>query len=152
MQVFLHHRLDKDTSGVLLFSKSKMANGPLTEMFREHRFQKRYWALTKAKTEIPDRWTIENHLTSRKDSSKIMKMFETESGGDFAETHFKLMGSNEHAAWIEAKPITGRTHQIRVHCAHSGIPILGDTLYDGTDTRVPRLMLHAKSLEFNHPV
>lgn len=151
-QIFLHHRLDKDTSGVILLSKSKKANGPLTEMFRQHHFKKIYWALTKAETELPESWEIKNHLVARRKDSKSLKMFRTESGGDFAHTLFKQLTKSQEAYLIEAQPLTGRTHQIRVHLLHSKAPILGDSLYGGKDSRVPRLMLHARTLSFPHPI
>lgn len=150
--VFLHHRLDRDTSGVLLFSKNKAANIPLTEMFREHLFQKTYWALTKPSKKIKPHWTIENHLVVKRLSSKSSKMVATDSGGDYAKTEFKLLKTNLEAALVEAIPITGRMHQIRVHCLQSQIPILGDSIYEGANPKVPRLMLHAKSLSFPHPI
>lgn len=155
-QIYLHHRLDRDTSGVILLSKSKIANGPLTDMFREHKFRKIYWALNQAQssTQAPlkDIWEIQNHLVARRKDGKSVKMFRTESGGDFAHTKFRKILSNPEACLIEAEPLTGRTHQIRVHSLHSGRSILGDSLYGGKDTRVPRLMLHAKILAFPHPI
>ncbi len=151
-QVFLHHRLDKDTSGIILFSKSKQANSPLTEMFRNHSFNKIYFCLAKAKEFSAGDWSIENHLVARRKSGASVKMFRTDSGGDFAKTDFHLIQSNSEANFVEARPLTGRTHQIRVHMLHSGSPILGDSLYGGKDVRVPRLMLHAARLEFKHPI
>lgn len=150
--VFLHHRLDVDTSGVLLFSKNKDINGELTNMFREHRFEKIYWALTKTHPDLKKSWVIENHLMVKRLNSKSSKMVKTQSGGEFSKTEFLRLKTNTEASLIECKPITGRMHQIRVHCLLSHIPILGDTLYEGADPKVPRLMLHAKSLEFTHPI
>lgn len=151
-QIYLHHRLDRDTSGVILLSKSKKANGPLTDMFREHKFRKIYWALTQAQSQMSDSWEIQNHLVARRKDGKSVKMFRTESGGDFAHTKFKKLKCNAEACLIEAEPLTGRTHQIRVHSLHSQSSILGDSLYGGKDVRVPRLMLHAKVLAFPHPI
>lgn len=149
--VYLHHRLDRDTSGVILLSKSKKANAPLTEMFRTHGFEKIYWALTKPLKRETD-WEIQNHLVARRKDKGSVKMFRTESGGDFAHTLFRVLARGEEAALVEAQPLTGRTHQIRVHLLHSEASILGDSMYGGKDSRVPRLMLHAKSLQFEHPV
>jgi RluA family pseudouridine synthase len=152
--VYLHHRLDRDTSGVILLSKSKKANAPLTEMFRNHQFEKVYWALAKPSKELAEKaeWEIQNHLIARRKDARSLKMFRTESGGDFAHTLFKQLSISPEAALIEAKPLTGRTHQIRVHLLHSNAPILGDSMYGGKDPRVPRLMLHAKTLAFVHPI
>ncbi len=150
--IYLHHRLDRDTSGVILLSKSKRANGPLTEMFRTHQFEKIYWALCKPENPLPETWEIQNHLVARRKNAKSVKMFRTESGGDFAHTLFRTLNSSAEATLVEAKPLTGRTHQIRVHLLHSKASILGDSLYGGKDTRVPRLMLHAHQLNFPHPI
>jgi 23S rRNA pseudouridine955/2504/2580 synthase len=150
--IFLHHRLDRDTSGVILFSKHKKANAPLTEMFRSHKFTKIYWALTKATPQMKDQWEIQNHLIARRKDGHSVKMFRTESGGDFAHTIFRKLSTSAEACFVEAQPLTGRTHQIRVHLLHSEASILGDSQYGGKDIRVPRLMLHAQSLAFPHPV
>lgn len=150
--IFLHHRLDRDTSGVILFSKSKRANSPLTEMFKSHAFKKTYYCLAKASEKSQKMWTIENHLVARRKNGSSVKMFRTESGGDFAKTEFKLIAQNSQASFVQASPLTGRTHQIRVHMLHSGMPILGDSLYGGKSPQVPRLMLHAGELAFLHPI
>lgn len=157
-QVYLHHRLDKDTSGVLLLAIHPAINKHLTDMFREHKFTKTYWALTSPSEKIKtDSWEIKNHLIGRRQSPKLVKMFATQSGGDVAHTLFKRLENHPKAWLIEAKPLTGRTHQIRVHLQQSGTPIFGDWLYgskklepEGMPT--PRLMLHAQSLEFYHPL
>lgn len=166
-QVYLHHRLDKDTSGVLLLAIHPAVNKNLTEMFREHQFEKTYWAVTsKVSTVGPsgqaalaasDRWEIQNHLVGRRQSQKLVKMFATDSGGDFAHTLFSQIEDHQKARLIEAKPLTGRTHQIRVHLQNSGSPILGDWLYGSKKWEpeglpAPRLMLHARSLAFTHPM
>lgn len=148
---FLHHRLDKDTSGVFLVATHPRVNKALTEMFRNHEFQKTYNAFTKPGKDVQPQWEVQNHLVSRRQNAKSVKVFRTESGGDFAQTQFRVLDSRPLAHWIEAKPLTGRTHQIRVHCLNSGVPILGDWLYGGKDPLVPRLMLHASKLEFKHP-
>ncbi len=158
-EIFLHHRLDKDTTGVVLFSKRKSINGALTEMFRQHQFTKTYCALAKNNSaedksfseKIKNGWSIENHIIARRKNGSSVKMFRTESGGDHALTDFKILAQSPEALWIQAQPQTGRTHQIRVHLLHSGHPILGDSLYGGKDSRVPRMMLHAQQLSFAHP-
>ncbi len=150
--IYLHHRLDRDTSGVILLSKNKKANGPLTDMFREHKFTKIYWAISKPQPKNPETWEIQNHIIARRKDGRSVKMFRTESGGDFAHTLFRKLAHSAEADLIEARPLTGRTHQIRVHLLHSDASILGDSQYGGKDSRVPRLMLHAKELRFPHPI
>lgn len=153
--LYLHHRLDKDTSGVMVFSKSKRANPGLTDLFREHALTKTYWALTKPQSLHPKDacWTLENHLAPvRGPNKQLMRMVVVKSGGWKAITHFKTLEQTKYADWIEAKPQTGRTHQVRVHLAGQKFPIWGDPLYGGKNPDVPRLLLHAQSLEFKHPI
>jgi RluA family pseudouridine synthase len=151
---FLHHRLDKDTSGVLLLSKSERANKRLTEIFSKHEIQKTYVALAKPKKDFDkNEWQVKNHLAPVKNSNRqLMRMVTVKKGGWYAETNFVLLKKNEDFFYIEAKPVTGRTHQIRVHLAEERTPILGDFLYGGKSSLVPRLMLHASILQFPHPI
>lgn len=148
----LHHRLDRDTSGVMIFTKNKLANEPLAEMFKKHRIQKTYVCLTKLH-KCPDQWEVQNHLAEIRDPIlKKMKMKSVHSGGDKAHTLFRKIKTLRKGLLIEAKPLSGRMHQIRVHLAESGLGIYGDDIYPSPKTpQAPRLMLHAQSLEFVHP-
>jgi RluA family pseudouridine synthase len=148
----LHHRLDKDTSGVLLFCKDRRFNEKISEMFQHHEFQKIYWALTK-KAPCPETWTVKNFL-AEKDAprSQRMSLESVKSGGKPAITHFRHLKTGKKSLLIEAQPLTGRMHQIRVHLAEGGHPILGDDLYNPTKIpQIPRMMLHAHQLIFKHP-
>ena len=155
---FLHHRLDRDTSGVLLLGKTKRVNAGLTEIFREHQIKKTYWALSLNRTPDNPRllarnFTISDHLAPvRGAGKKLMRMVKVKTGGWQAETHFSLLESFGTFHLIEAKPVTGRTHQIRVHLAGEKLPIAGDFLYGGKSSAVPRILLHAKTLQFVHPL
>ncbi|MFN7729301.1 MAG: RluA family pseudouridine synthase [Bdellovibrio sp.] len=157
-KLFLHHRLDKETSGVLLLGRHSRANKGLTDLFRDHQIQKSYWALAKRGTLAPPpkTWTIKDHLAPVRGQGKNkMRMVRVKSGGWVAETKFYLQESFIDCDLIEAWPQTGRTHQIRVHLAFEKRPILGDHLYGGLGEGgpgVPRLLLHAKTLSFAHPV
>jgi len=153
-KIYLHHRLDRDTTGVLLFSKSSAANKPLTEMFKNHAFEKTYLMWTKKSANPPETkaWTIDNFLAPVKKGSRIERMVVVKSGGWHALTHFEWLEESSFGYLIKAQPKTGRTHQIRVHTALSKRPILGDFLYGGKSSEVPRMMLHAASLEFSHPI
>ncbi|CAM2064986.1 RluA family pseudouridine synthase [Sulfidibacter corallicola] len=148
----LHHRLDRDTSGALLLSKAKVANRPLSDMFRDHRVQKTYVALVDHEgwaQDPPPPWSVRNYLA--RDKRDKHRMTAVRSGGDPARTDFRWMASYpDGTALVEARPHTGRTHQIRIHLALSGHPIRGDRLYGGTGEG--RVMLHAHRLEFPHPV
>lgn len=150
----LHHRLDKDTSGVLVLGLSKRVNAKLTDLFRDHQMQKTYWALAKPRP-ADDRaeFRVENHVAPVRDAKKkLLRMVEVRSGGWRAETAFRVLGRAENFDWIEARPKTGRTHQIRIHLAGLKRPIWGDFLYGGKSAAFPRLMLHARELRFHHPI
>lgn len=148
----LHHRLDRDTSGVMIFAKNKEANDPLANMFKKHLIQKTYVALTRNR-KMPETWEFKNHLMETKDHKlKKTKMKSTASGGDMAHTKFRLIEKFKLGMMVEAQPLTGRMHQIRVHLAEEHMGIFGDDIYPCGKTPVaPRLMLHALSLEFHHP-
>ncbi len=154
--VGLHHRLDRDTSGVMLFTKAKEANSEVGKLFQDHLAQKTYLAIVaKGKDEIPENWTVDNFLA--RDKAKNGKMRSVRSGGDRAVTHFRKLEETSRFALIEAKPQTGRMHQIRVHLSEAGCPIIGDPAYGGSMSytgidRIPRVMLHAASLTFPHPI
>jgi RluA family pseudouridine synthase len=153
--VGVHHRLDRDTSGVVLFTKSKRVNAAIGEIFSSHRGIKVYQAITAAGRTPKQEWTIQNQLGPVASTSKRRKYGAVRTGGDFAETAFRILAKYSRGLWIEAVPKTGRTHQIRVHLSESGLPILGDDLYGvsaQTSPPAPRLMLHATQLTFPHPI
>jgi 23S rRNA (cytosine1962-C5)-methyltransferase len=134
------HRLDRDTSGVMVFAKSRAANRSLTAQFAGREVDKRYVLLTdRAAPVAPLR--VESRL--RRAGSHYIEAGAGEEG-DVAVTEFAPA-----AGAIAAHPVTGRTHQIRVQAAARGFPVLGDALYGGSPA--PRLMLHAQSLAFRHP-
>ncbi|MEN0057327.1 MAG: RNA pseudouridine synthase, partial [Bdellovibrio sp.] len=124
-----HHRLDRDTSGVMIFTKSKSANESLAHLFKTHLIQKTYLCLT-AKKSTPERWEVENHLAPLRDlHTKKMKMHSVRSGGDKAHTLFRCLEVYPQGLLIEAQPRTGRMHQIRVHLSEQGLGIFGEDLY-----------------------
>lgn len=148
----LHHRLDRDTSGLMIFAKTKEANEPLAELFRQHKIQKTYLCLT-APRPCPDQWETLNHLQQVRDPKlKKMKMRSVRSGGDKAHTLFKKLHIFPQGLLIQAQPLTGRMHQIRVHLAEAGLGIFGDDIYPSPKSPLaPRLMLHAQKLDWVHP-
>lgn len=151
----LHHRLDRDTSGVVLFAKKREVNAKVAELFSEHLAQKTYLALThhrRGGQKLFPQWSIENRLGKDKTSGKRARFTAVRSGGDYAKTDFILLEDFPGGSLIEAKPITGRTHQIRVHLSEYGMPILGDSFYGAQDGSASRVMLHASRLTFPHPV
>jgi RluA family pseudouridine synthase len=155
--VGVHHRLDYDTSGLVLFTKSRRVNAAVAELFSEHKVLKTYQALTAPTSgKLETQWTITNHLGEVGTRTKRTRYGSVPSGGAFAETSFRLLAEYPRGIWLEAIPKTGRTHQIRVHLSEYGLPILGDDLYGAKDEEVnklaPRLMLHATELAFHHPL
>lgn len=148
-EIYLHHRLDKETSGIMLFGKTPQSNPVLSKMFQNHELIRTYWALAKP---LPHNqpWIVENFLRSYKERGR-MKQQVRKSSGDFAKTEFRIVQKFQKATLVEARPHTGRMHQIRIHLAGPGYPIWGDSIYGGQCEWAPRLMLHALSLEFEHP-
>jgi len=144
------HRLDKETSGLIVFAKSTVANRSLTDQFTRHAVHKRYRFLTDRPVRSPS-LRIKSALVRAGEKYLSRPLH---AGGVTAETQFKTVGTvslREVAALclVEAEPLTGRTHQIRVHAAASGFPIFGDTLYGGTPAE--RVFLHASEITFKHP-
>ncbi len=145
------HRLDKETSGVLVFGKTPAANRSLTEQFTEHRVRKKYLLLT-------DRPMPQREFAVKTALVRVGEKYARRpphAGAEIAETKFRLAPNpesriqNPEFQMLEAEPFTGRTHQIRVHAAESGFPVLGDTLYGGTPAA--RVFLHAAEISFTHP-
>lgn len=120
------HRLDSITSGVLLLSKSQGAIAPLSKLFEAGKVEKEYLAIVDG---APKRqsWNVEVMMDKDPDDPPKWKV--VSKGGKVSYTEFKVLAQNENRSLIQAIPHTGRTHQIRVHLAHSGIPITGDPLY-----------------------
>jgi len=145
------HRLDKETSGVMVFGKSPAANRSLTEQFTERRVRKKYLLLTDRPMSQRD-FSVKTALVRVGDKYVSRP---PHAGAEIAETKFRLVPKSEsriqnpELILVEAEPLTGRTHQIRVHAAESGFPVLGDTLYGGTPAA--RVFLHAAEISFAHP-
>ncbi len=141
------HRLDKETSGAVVFGKTPLANKSLTEQFTERRVRKKYLLLT-------DRGVPLKEFTVKTSLVRVGEKHASRADGEIAETKFTPIVDakfgNSQLKMVSAEPLTGRTHQIRVHAAESGFPILGDTLYGGTASS--RVFLHAGEITFTHPV
>jgi 23S rRNA (cytosine1962-C5)-methyltransferase len=140
------HRLDKETSGLLVFGKTHAANRSLTRQFDRRTVAKKYILLTDRRPAFPQppvRSALER--VGAKYAGRPPR-----AGAPPAETLFAAAGARkDDYTMVEAVPLTGKTHQIRVHAAARGFPILGDTLYGGAPA--PRLCLHAAQLQFEHP-
>jgi tRNA pseudouridine32 synthase/23S rRNA pseudouridine746 synthase len=153
----LIHRLDRDTSGVILTAKTKPAAGALGKAMMARRFAKTYHALVAPDPPEPAEGLIDRPL--RRDEvgrEAYMRVCEPDHpDAETAQTCYRALSRGDSAAVMEMSPLTGRMHQIRVHLASLGRPILGDVRYGGAlmlkGAAVPRLMLHASRLSFPHP-
>jgi len=136
------HRLDRGTSGVMVFPKHKKTAAWLSARFHDRAVVKRYLALVSHQPE-QDEWTVDGPI------GKIGKScYGIVEGGRAAQTRFRLLAAKTECALLEAEPLTGRTHQIRVHLAASGLPINGDATYGGSPA--VRMMLHCSELVFTN--
>ena len=158
------HRLDKDTSGVMVAAKSDAAHRGLAEQFRDHSLERSYQALVWGVPE-PREGEIETQIGRNPKNRKAMAVVPT--GGKYALTRYQVLQIvGLSASLIECRLATGRTHQIRVHMTHLGYPIIGDPLYGGQRRRAKRLSddqiqalkhwdrqaLHANFIGFTHPI
>jgi 23S rRNA pseudouridine1911/1915/1917 synthase len=144
------HRLDKETSGLMVVARSPRALCDLQRQFKNREVEKRYLGLVWGKilhTEGRLTWPIGRHAR-RRDRISIKSEKPRE-----AETHYRLLRAYREFAYLEIHPLTGRTHQIRVHMAAAGHPLVGDGRYGrrGGKGPSPRLFLHASALRFRHP-
>jgi len=147
----LVHRLDRDTSGLILFAKTPQIQTKLSRQFAERKIKKTYLALVKGVPESRE-GALECRISRH---PKMRQRFAVAATGRWAFTKFSVRESfGGEAALLELNPLTGRTHQLRVQLAAIGHPILGDTVYGDRQNQFPfihRQMLHAFQIEFNHP-
>ena len=142
------HRLDKDTSGLIIIAKNNKTHQILTDMFKERKIKKNYLAIVTGG--FKDRKGRIDSAIGR--NPKNRKKMAVVSGGKRAITNYKVLESKEGNTLLMVDIETGRTHQIRVHMKFLGKPILGDAVYGKEDKIAKRQMLHAYSLEFKHPI
>ncbi len=142
------NRLDKDTSGIVLFAKNEYIQERLIKQMKTNKFEKEYLALVDGII-TKDKQTIIAPI-ARKESSIIERCIKDD--GDYAETDIELISTYENYSLIKCKLKTGRTHQIRVHTKYIGRPILGDTLYGSSSNLINRQALHAYKVKFIHPI
>ena len=149
----LAHRLDKDTSGVLLIGRTAKATAMIAEALRHRETRKTYWAVVVGVPK-PREGTIDIPLAKQRRQGRELSM-ESKTGKQ-ARTGYKVVdAAGRRAAWLELSPETGRTHQLRVHLAAIGNPILGDGKYGGKEAHIPglsnQLHLHARSIDVPMP-
>ena len=144
-RIYVVHRLDEGTSGVMLFCRTERSYEKLKEMFYHHNLQREYVAV------------VEGHLTEKKGvwkhrliQDKNYHMHVTKKGGVEAITHYEVLTESKRVSLLKLTLHTGKKNQIRVQCSHEGIPIIGDKKY-GSQMRFKRVCLHASDLVFEHP-
>lgn len=146
--VAVHQRLDRDTSGVVLFATDRRANEGLARAFEGRAAEKTYAALTaRPPSPPPERFRVSAPL-----AGEGRRVTVGGAGAKAAETEVVVLETLADALLVEARPLTGRKHQLRAHLAHAGMPILGDPVYGDAGGRAPRLMLHARRLALPHPL
>jgi 23S rRNA pseudouridine955/2504/2580 synthase len=158
----LVHRLDRDTSGVIVVARTAPAAAALSESLRKHDANKIYWALI-CGVPVPRQGTIKLHLAKEPGfgpggrDERMVGVDKETKGAKAAITHYSVMetAANQYA-WVAVKPVTGRTHQIRAHLQAIGMPIVGDFKYGAAEAKgrgelEDKLHLHARSLDIAHP-
>ncbi len=147
--VFVLHRLDKETSGVMMFAKNKEVQSTMQNNWREMVLERSYTAIVEGKVLNP-----ENTITSHLIESKAMKIHKTKNTeeGQLAVTHYKVISQLKEFALVNVVLETGRKNQIRVHMQDMGNPIIGDKKYGAKTNPIVRLGLHASLLVFRHPI
>ena len=147
-RIHVVHRIDRETSGVLVFAKNFGARESLKEQFAEHSIDRVYIALIEGAMPQAS-GTIRSHLLERRDLR--MQSVEGNPEAKFAVTHYRTVRTSGRYSMLEVRLETGRKNQIRAHLSEAGHPIVGDRFYGSTVNPLGRLGLHAKTLAFTHP-
>ena len=142
----LVHRLDRDTSGVVILAKNEETRKMLRKQFQDRKTHKTYYAIVEGRPKL-DEAMIDLPIAR---NLKHPTTFQVDPKGKEAKTHYKVLKTDNNFSLIELKPESGRTHQLRVHMKYIGTPIYGDPVY-GSGKKAKRLFLHAKKLEITIP-
>ena len=147
-KIFIVHRLDREASGLLVFAKTIEAKEHLQSQFKDHSAGRRYIAVVEGRV-ARDNFTIRSHLAE----NAAYRVYSSRKPGlgKIAVTHARVIQRRPKATVLEIRLETGRKHQIRVHLAEEGHPIVGDKIYGSRSNPIRRLALHAAHLEFRHP-
>lgn len=147
--VWVVHRIDKVTSGIIIFALTAEAHRSLNIQFEKHQVEKTYHAILTGAPKWDEKTT---KFPLRVNVGHKHRTMVDNKNGVRSETRFRILERYQASALAEALPMTGRTHQIRVHAYALGHPLLGDVLYSAPETEIiPRPALHAYSLKFTHP-
>ncbi|MFC0522778.1 RluA family pseudouridine synthase [Pontibacillus salicampi] len=147
-RIFIVHRLDKDTSGVMIFARSEHVKRKLQDDWKKNVQERTYVALVEGKV-AKQSGTITSWLNET--ATHLMYSSPKPNGGKKAITHYKILQANAHYSLLEVQLDTGRKNQIRVHMQEVGHPIVGDKKYGAKGNPIGRLGLHAKTITFTHP-
>ena len=147
-RIHVVHRLDRETSGVLVFAKNFHAREQLKEQFAAHTVDRLYIAIIEGRID-PPAGTIRSYLIERKDLR--MQSVDAHPDAKLAVTHYRTIATSPQYSMLEVRLETGRKNQIRAHLSEAGHPVVGDQLYGSTANPLGRLGLHAKLLGFMHP-
>ena len=147
-KIFIVHRLDREASGLLVFAKTIEAKEHLQNQFKDHSAGRRYVAVVEGVV-TQDNFTIRTYLAE----NAAYRVYSTRKSGAgrLAVTHVRVLKRNPKTTLLEIRLETGRKHQIRVHLAERGHPIVGDETYGSRSNPIRRMALHAAHLEFQHP-
>jgi 23S rRNA pseudouridine1911/1915/1917 synthase len=145
------HRLDRVVSGVLLYARNSKAAGRLAEQFREGGVEKVYWAVVEGQWQ-EEAGSLEDWLRKDRDVGRVEVLPPNAEGARQAVLHFQRRGVSREVTWLELRPQTGRTHQLRVQLASRDHPIYGDAKYGSIHPFGNAIALHARTLTFLHPV
>lgn len=145
------HRIDKPTSGVLLFARTSKAAARLSEQFRQGTIEKIYWAVVEGEVSKPA-GSLEDWLRKDPELGRVEVVEPNERGARQALLHYQRRAVHGGLTWLEIRPQTGRTHQLRTQLAHHGHPIYGDAKYGSTYLFGNAIALHARALTFLHPI
>jgi tRNA pseudouridine32 synthase/23S rRNA pseudouridine746 synthase/23S rRNA pseudouridine1911/1915/1917 synthase len=148
-KVYIVHRLDQDTSGIMMFALSEKAYVKLKRMFEVHDLERRYCAIVEGQVE-PLQGTWQSYLYE--DANYVVHSTENPEEGRLSTTHYKVQGTAPYYTRLELILETGRKNQIRVHCSDAEHPVVGDKKYGSSKKSNKRLCLHAYLLAFKHPI
>lgn len=148
-RIFVVHRLDQDTSGVMLFACTEQARDVLKVTFEKHDIERCYTSIVEGVVH-PESGTWKSYLYE--DEKYMVHSTEDKTQGRLAITHYTVQASTKRYTQLQLRLETGRKNQIRVHCRDAGHPIVGDEKYGATTNPVKRLCLHAHLLAFSHPI
>ncbi len=144
------NRLDRNTSGLVLVAKNRLTASKLFASMKRGEIRKEY--ITLLRGTLPEQeGEIETHMKRTDESIIVRRVCRADEGGDYALTKYRVLYSDGVHSLVLASPVTGRTHQLRVHFAHLGAPIVGDDMYGEESKLISRQALHAARLVFTHP-